>query len=231
LVNGAKKPCSMSASMNLLTASAVLPGPDARPALAILLIQADSPGMSVRPFWGTNVLAAAQSNEVRLENVHVPDRYIIRATPEDPGRLDNLQTAAFIWFELLVTSAYVGAAGELVSRILDRARGSLHDRAAAAVHLESAVALTEGMARAVRDGVAGDDAVAAVLVTRFAVQKALAAATELAVELLGGIAFISSDEIAYLASAVQPLSFHPPSRTSTAGALVDYFAGGPLVLS
>ncbi|HEY1572012.1 MAG TPA: acyl-CoA dehydrogenase family protein [Pseudonocardiaceae bacterium] len=231
VVNGAKKPCSLSGSMNLLTASAVLPTDDGRPALSVLLIPSDSDGITIHPFWSSDILAAAQSDEIRLADVHVPDRLIIRATPEDPGRLDDLQTAAFIWFELLVTSAYVGLASELVSRVLERGRGSVSDRGALCVQMESAVALTEGMARAVRDGVEGDEAVATVLVTRFAVQKALAAAADLAVELLGGIAFISSSEIAYLLSAVHPLAFHPPSRTSTAQALVDHFAGGPLVLA
>jgi hypothetical protein len=105
------------------------------------------------------------------------------------------------------------------------------DRAALGIHLESAVALTEGMARAVRDGEGGDDAVAGVLVTRYAAQKALAAAADLAVELAGGIAFITSSEIGYLSAAVHPLAYHPPSRTSTAQALADYFGGRPLLLS
>jgi alkylation response protein AidB-like acyl-CoA dehydrogenase len=231
VVNGAKKPCSLSASMDLLTASAILPGEDGRPALAVLLIPAASPGLSVRPFWSTTILAAAQSDEVRLVDVRVPDRLVIRATPDDPGRLDDLQTAAFLWFELLITSAYVGAASELVGRVLQRSRGSVTDRARAGVLLESAVGLTEGTARAVRDGIDGDDAVSAVLVTRFAVQEALAAASSLAVELLGGMAFIGSDELAYLSAALRPLAFHPPSRTSTVDALVQHFAGGPLVLS
>ena len=231
VVNGSKKPCSLSASMDLLTASVTLPDADGNPSLAILLVPADSAGISRHPFWSSNVLAAAQSHEVRLSDVHVPDRLIIRATPEDPGRLDDLQTAAFVWFELLVTSAYVGAASALAELVLERSRGSVTDRNTMGIHLESAVALTEGMARAVRDGIEGDDAVAAVLVTRFAVQKAILAAADLAVELLGGIAFISSPDIAYLASAVHPLGYHPPSRTSTAQALVDHWAGGPLLLS
>jgi alkylation response protein AidB-like acyl-CoA dehydrogenase len=231
LVNGSKKPCSLSRSMDLLTASVILPGEDGNASLAILLLPAESPGISIHPFWSSDILAAAQSDEVRLTDVHAPDRLVIRATPEDPGRLDDLQTAAFVWFELLVTAGYVGAASELTERVLARGRGSVTDRAALGVHLESAVALTEGMARALRDGVVGEDAVAAVLVTRFAVQKALAAAADQAVELLGGIAFITSSEIAYLSSAVRPLAFHPPSRTSTTQALVDYFAGGPLLLA
>jgi alkylation response protein AidB-like acyl-CoA dehydrogenase len=231
LVNGAKKPCTMSASMSLLTASAFLPDDNGNQQLVILLVPADSEGVSVHPFWSTDILAGAQSDEVRLKDVFVPDRLVIRATPEDPGRLDELQTAAFVWFELLATSAYVGVASELTERVLAARRGSINDRAAMATQLEAAVALTEGTARAVDGGLTGDEGVAAVLVTRFAAQKALAAATDLAVELLGGIAFIGSAEIAYLSSAVRPLAFHPPSRTSTAEALVDYFAGGPLLLS
>jgi alkylation response protein AidB-like acyl-CoA dehydrogenase len=231
LVNGAKKPCSLSGSMDLLTASAFLSDEDGIPRLVILLVPADSAGISRHPFWASDILAAAQSDEVRLRDVFVPDRLVIRSTPDDPGRLDDLQTAAFVWFELLVTSAYVGVASELAERVLAGRRGSVSDRAVLGIALESAVGLTEGMARAVDEGAAGDEAVAAVLVTRFAVQRALAAASDLAVELLGGIAFIRSSEIAYLSSATHPLAFHPPSRTSTAEALVDYFDGGPLLLS
>jgi alkylation response protein AidB-like acyl-CoA dehydrogenase len=231
VVNGAKKPCSLSSSMEFLTASAILPDEDGRQSLAILLIPAEAPGVTVHPFWGSEVLAAAQSHEVRLTDVFVPEHLIISATPEDPGRLDDLQTAAFVWFELLVTSAYVGAASTLVERVLANKRGSVTDRAAAGIAIESAVALTEGMARSIMAGSAGDEAVAGVLVSRYAVQQALATAADLAVELLGGIAFIESSEIAYLTAAVRPLAYHPPSRTSTSQALVDYLAGGPLILS
>lgn len=232
-VNGSKKPCSLSQSMNLLTASVLLPGDGegAAPSLAILLIPAESAGITRHPFWASPILAGAQSDEVRLEKVHVPDRLVIRATPEDPGRLDDLQTAAFIWFELLVTSAYVGVVSTLAEEVFRRGRGSVSDRCNLGIHLESAAALTEGTARALRDGEGGDDAVASVLVTRYAAQKALAAASDLAVELAGGIAFIGSGEPGYLAAAVHPLAYHPPSRTSTSQALADYFGGGPLLLS
>ncbi|MEX5633369.1 acyl-CoA dehydrogenase family protein [Parafrankia sp. FMc2] len=231
LVNGAKKPCSLSGSMSLLTASVSVPGENGAPTLAVLLIPADSPGITIHPFWSSPVLAAAQSEEVRLADVFVPDSLLIRTTADDPKRLDDLQAAAFVWFEMLVTSAYVGAASTLVELVLARGRGSVSDRAALGLHLENAVALTEGVARAVRDGLDGDEAVSAVLVARFAAQTAIGLATDLAVELLGGIAFITAPEIAYLCSAVRPLGFHPPSRTSTADALVEYWAGGPLVLA
>lgn len=230
MLSGSKKPCSLSGSMDLLTASVAL-STEGTDSLAVALVPAHSPGISVHPFWSSWVLAAAQSDEVRLTDVRVPDELVIRTRPDDPHRLDDLQTAGFVWFVMLISSVYVGAASALAAQVLDGGRGSVTDRAAVAVGLESAVGQLEGVARAVDDGLSGDDAVAAVLVARYAVQAALAATTDLAVELLGGIAFIRSSDIAYLSCAVRALAFHPPSRSSAAEPLLDYFAGGPLRLS
>jgi isobutylamine N-monooxygenase len=227
-LNGAKKPCSLSRSMDLLTASVSLPREDGPAALAVLLIPADSAGISVHPFWSSPILGAAQSDEVRLRDVYVPESLVIRGTPEDPGRLDDLQEATFVWFELLITSAYVGAASALAELVLERGRGSMTDRAAMGIQVEAAVALTEGTALAMRAGLAGADSVAAALTARFAVQKLLIDAAGQAVELLGGIAFIKSGEIAYLSSALHALAFHPPGRGSSSPHLVEYYGGGAL---
>ncbi|MFJ3644396.1 acyl-CoA dehydrogenase family protein [Streptomyces sp. NPDC090108] len=230
-VNGEKKPCSLSQAMDLLTASVAVVDGEGRQSLALLLIPADSPGISVEPFWGTPVLAAAQSDLVRLTDVMVPRELVISSTPEDQRRLDDLQTAGFTWFELLVTSAYTGVAAALVSRVLEAGRGSVSDRAALGVRLQAAVDLQEGAARAVADGVGGDEAVASVLVARYASQDLLAGAVDAATEMLGGMSFVGSPDVAYLASAVRALAFHPPSRGSLAAQLVAYFEGNPLHLS
>ncbi len=241
LVNGAKKPCSLSRSMDVLTASVLVEEPGAAGggaeggggavSLALMLIPAGSPGIEVRPFWSSPVLAAAQSDEVRLTDVAVPEELVVISTAQDQHRLDDLQTAGFTWFELLTTAGYVGAASSLAARVLSAGRGGTHQRAELAVRLDAAVALVEGAARALEDGVDGDEAVAAVLTARYAAQDLLTGAVAAAVELLGGMAFISSPEVAYLAAAVHALAFHPPSRGSVAAELADYFAGGPLRLS
>ncbi|KAB2343693.1 acyl-CoA dehydrogenase family protein [Actinomadura rudentiformis] len=230
LVNGGKKPCSLARSMDLLTASAAVPV-EGTSTLALLLIPASSPGISVHRFWLSNVLAGAESHEVRLADVFVPADMVIRTEPADPDRLDDLQTTGFAWFEMLATSVYVGAASALVEQALARGRGSVTDRAQAAIELESAVALVEGAARAIGEGLTGDAAVSTVLVARYAAQRALRAAGDMAAELLGGIAFMRSPDIGYLVAAVRPLAYHPPSRTAMAEALVDYFTGQPLRLS
>jgi alkylation response protein AidB-like acyl-CoA dehydrogenase len=230
LVNGGKKPCSLSRSMDLLTASAAVPV-NGTPTLALLLIPASSPGITVHKFWLSNVLAGAESDEVRLTDVFVPADLVIHTEPAGPDRLDDLQTTGFAWFEMLATSVYVGATSALVEQALAGGRGSVTDRAQAAIQLESAVALVEGAAQALDQGLTGDAAVAAVLVARYAAQPALRAAADMAAELLGGIAFMRSPDVGYMVAAVRPLAFHPPSRTAMAQALVDYFAGQPLRLS
>jgi len=229
-VNGVKRPCSLAQSMDLLTASVAVPV-DGAPSLAVLLIPADTAGISVHPFWTNPVLAAAESEEVRLTDVHVPDDLVIRTAPDDPSRLDDLQSAGFIWFELLISSVYAGAASALAERVGKAGRGTVTDRASLGIAMESAVALLEGAARLVDSGITGDEAVAGVLVARYAVQDLLIRVANQAMEMLGGIGWIKDPDVAYLASAVRPLAFHPPSRASAAEALVDYFDGGPLRLS
>jgi alkylation response protein AidB-like acyl-CoA dehydrogenase len=230
LVNGGKKPCSLARSMDVLTASAAV-SVDGTPTLALLLIPAGSPGVTVEKFWLSNVLAGAESDEVRLTDVFVPEDLVIRSSPDEPDRLDDLQTIGFGWFEMMATSVYVGATSALVEWALTMGRGSVTDRAQAAIQLESAVALVDNAARAIGDGLTGDAAVSAVLVARYAAQQALREAADLAAELLGGIAFIRSPDIAYLVAAVRALAYHPPSRTAMAEALVDYLTGQPLRLT
>ncbi|MDK9495472.1 acyl-CoA/acyl-ACP dehydrogenase [Streptomyces katrae] len=230
-VNGSKKPCSLSGSMDVLTASVQVTEEDGRSALALMLIPASSPGVTTRPFWGTPVLAASQSHEVRLTDVEVPEDLVIHSTPEDADRLDDLQTAGFTWFELLATSSYVGAASALVAQVLAGGRGSAPERAQLALRMDAAVSLVEGAARSLEDGTGGDEAVAAVLTARYATQDLLSQTVDQAVEMLGGMAYIRSGDVAYLASAVRALAFHPPSRASVAAELAEYFAGGPLRLS
>ncbi|MFL6143060.1 MAG: acyl-CoA dehydrogenase family protein [Labedaea sp.] len=231
LINGSKKPCSLARSMDLLTASVAMPMPDGSPAMGLLMLPANTPGVSVHPFWSTFALAGAESQEVRLTDVLVTPEHIIAPDPEVMAQLDELTTVGLIWFQMTVCATYVGVASALVEKVLERARGGVSDRAGLAVKIESAAALTEGLARRVMDGETDNDTLAAALVTRFAVQDAVAAATAQAVELLGGIAYIGSSDVAYLAAATHAIGFHPPSRVSMAGGLVDYFTGYPIVVS
>jgi alkylation response protein AidB-like acyl-CoA dehydrogenase len=231
LINGSKKPCSLARSMDLLTASVGLPMADGSTAMGLLMLPARTPGVSIHPFWSTFALAGAESQEVRLTDVLVTPEHIIQPDPEFAVQMEKLTTVGLIWFQMTVCAAYVGVASALVERVLEGGRGSVAERAGLAVRIESAAALTEGLARRVMDGETDNDTLATALVTRFAVQDAVSAATSQAVELLGGIAYIGSSDVAYLAAAAHAIAFHPPSRSSMAQGLVDYYAGYPIVVS
>src|SRR5581483_5855299 len=198
LINGAKKPCSLSRSMGLLTSSVAVPRPDGSTEMGLLLLPAGTPGISVHEFWSTFPLAAAESNEVRLTAVFVEPTRILRPPPDLVAQLSELEEAGTIWFLMTV---------------------------------EAAAMLTEGVARRVMSGDTGNDCAAAALVTRFSVHELLTQALGLAVELLGGLSFIKSPDVAYLTAAMQAIGFHPPSRTSMTDALLDYYAGKPLVMA
>jgi alkylation response protein AidB-like acyl-CoA dehydrogenase len=228
LVSGAKKPCSLSESMNLLTASVALPVEGGGTELAVLLIPRDTPGVSVHPFWRSWALAGAESHEVRLREVFVQDELMMRTEPADGGALDELQTVGLIWFELLITASYLGMVSALVERVLAADRGSPTEQAEVLTRVETAAVLLDGVARMVMDGAVDNEALARTLVSRYAAQDALGAAVRQAVELLGGMAYVRSAEVAYLAAASHGLSFHPPSRSSITGPLLEHYRGSPL---
>ncbi|GGZ01564.1 oxidoreductase [Streptomyces olivaceoviridis] len=231
LLNGSKKPCSLSKSMGLLTASVGVPQSDGSTAMGFLLLPADTPGISVHPFWKNFALAAAESNEVRLTDVFVTDSQILQPPAELADELSELQEVGLVWFQMIVCAAYTGMVSTLVGRVLERGRGSATDRANLVTRVESAAALTEGLARRVMDEDLGNDCLAAALTTRFTVQDLLSASVNEAVELLGGMAYVSSADVSYLATAAHAIAFHPPSRTSMTDGLLDYYAGRPLIVA
>jgi alkylation response protein AidB-like acyl-CoA dehydrogenase len=227
ILNGSKKPCSLSRSMDLFTVSTPPPeGMDA--GLAAVIIPADTPGLDRRPFWQSPILAGAESDEVIMRDVRVAadDFFPLGG----PGRQNSVQDRGFLWFELLSTASYLGMASALVERVLLSERGGPTEQVSLATEVEGAMAALEGVARAMVPGEWGNDELARMLLVRYAVHGAIDRAASLAVELLGGMAFIRSPEVSYLLAAVHVLPLHPPGRLSAAKSLNGYLVGGPLVL-
>ncbi|WP_409235467.1 acyl-CoA dehydrogenase [Streptomyces sp. PA5.6] len=228
LISGSKKPCSLSRSMDLLTASVALRGADGGTEMGLLVLPADTPGISVHDFWSTFPLVGAESHEVRLTDVFAGAEHVLRAPANADERLDELNEAGVIWFQMIVAASYTGVASALVDLVLRHERGSADERARLCLLIDSAASLVDGVARRIMDDDLGNDCAAASLFTRYSVQDILTRTVGQAVEMLGGMAFITSPKIAYLASAAQAVVFHPPSRMSMSEAVVDYFAGKPL---
>lgn len=228
VINGSKKPCSMSKSMDLLSASVAIPGAEGDTEMVLLLLPAATPGISIHPFWAAPVLTGAESDEVRLTDVFVDDRLVIPAGTGEQGELDELQTVGFVWFELLITSCYLGMASALTERVFRKGKLGSETLAALGVRLETATILLEGVARLLSERPVDNSALTKTMIARYGAQDAIADVVTMSVEALGGMSFITSPEVAYLASACRCVSFHPPSRSSTHAALTANFAGDVL---
>src|SRR5579863_2805330 len=196
IVSGVKKPCSLTWSMNLMSASVAVTDPGTgTDRLAIVLIPADSAGIERAPFWKTTALAAAESDQVTLNQVFVPDALIFY--PQDGESMDPIQARGFVWFELLVAASYLGAATNLAERVMARGRGSDEDRAGPAIELEAAAAALEHTASVAATAGDNDALLARALSVRFATERAIERVVMSATATLGGMSFIESPEIAY----------------------------------
>ena len=225
-VTGVKRPCSLARSMDLLTASVLIPRSDgAGDELAVVLIPADSPGVSVSGFWGSFALAGAESDQVTLDDVLVPEDLVVRPDTTPGQQLDDVQTAGFLWFELLMTASYLGAASNLVERVVLNERVTEAERVRLVVEVEAAMGAVENVARQVTVSALNPDLLAEALYVRYAVQDTIARVVPRAIELLGGLNFMSADDIGYLAASVNGLGFHPPARAKMSGPLARYLTG------
>jgi alkylation response protein AidB-like acyl-CoA dehydrogenase len=228
-VSGVKKPCSLTWSMDLMSASVAVADPDGGPdRLAVVLIPAETAGIERSRFWQSEALAGAESDQVTLHDVLVPEALVF--WPADGETMDPVQARGFVWFELLVSASYLGAASRLADRVVEQGRGTDEDRALLAVELQSAAAALEHVAGAAGAGEDNDDLLARALFARYATERTLERVVPAAAAAAGGMAFIGSSEIAYLLGVTRALAFHPPSRPAASGPLARYLAGSALIL-
>lgn len=231
-ISGVKRPCSLARSMDVLTASVLVPREDGQgDELAVALVPAESEGVTVSGFWSSAFLAGAESDQVTLNEVVVPPELLLRTAATAQGGIDELQTAGLIWFQLLMTGSYLGTASALVERVLLNDRIPEPERVRLFVETEAAAAAAEGLARSVDDGDLGESALAQALYVRYGVQDVIARVVPRAVELLGGLSFMTSDEVGHLAACANGLALHPPSRARMTGPFADYLADRPLTIA
>lgn len=227
VLNGSKMPCSLSRSMDLLTASVMMADEDGVDRLAVALIPAGSAGLEVRPFWKSPVLAGAESDQVVLTEVELDPAMVVFTQVTADAVPDELNLAGFLWFELLLTAGYIGVASALVERVLDKAGGP-QDPTPFLVDIEAAMLGVESVARAMDTEAWSEALLVDALAARYAAQDAIARTSTACQAALGGMAFITAPDSTYLASAATGLTFHPPSRSRMGAPLREFLNGAPL---
>lgn len=208
VVTGSKKPCSLARSMDILSLSISLS--DDSSSYGVAIVPASSPGISVRNFWNTPVLAAAESHQVILTDVVVPDELVIKITKSAVAEQITVQDVGFVWFELLMCGAYLGILGRLVVLAIASTDAPQAQRISA--EYSSTVRHVLNFASEIDNGI-GPESLSSALALRCVVETFIERAVPHCLDAIGGIEFVTNPEIQYLASAVQCLRFHPPSMS------------------
>jgi alkylation response protein AidB-like acyl-CoA dehydrogenase len=229
LISGRKKPCTLTYSMDFLSCGLSVEAEDGSHRRAVGLVPADSAGIERRPFWKSDILAGAESEEVILADVHVPDDFVFAI--EDPDQLDPVEVTGYVWFQLALSATYLGIVSGLVERLLRSGKGTVEERGGVIARIEAQAAAVDGIAYGLDAREDRERLLARALATRLALQETIEGVAMRCAELLGGMAFIGSPEVAYLLSASRALAFHPPGRIPASRALDEYARGGGLDLA
>lgn len=227
IITGSKKPCSLSHSMDLLTASIEVVSHNGKlNNVAVALIPAKAKGIERRKFWDSWILAGAESDEIILDKVLVEDKLVFPLI--EKGKIEPTQISGLLWFELLISASYLGIASALVEKVINYGKGIPSEVALLGIETEGAMAALEGIALSMNVNKKDNDLLGQMLFVRYSVQRAIERSTTLAVELLGGMPFVKSSEVSYLYSAARALAFHPPSRISMCEHLTNFMVGKPV---
>lgn len=227
-ISGSKKPCSLTHCMDILTAGVALKDADGNKRTGMAIISASTPGIKRQHFWNSSVLAAADSHEVVLEDVFVSQDRVIIADGTDEQLEQSIRIAeirGLSWFQLLVTSSYLGIASALLERVFNQNKGDLGERTRLFIELENAMTALEAAAHWLEMDQIDEALLPKMLVVRLAAQSAIERSSILATELLGGLSFITAPEIGYLYSASRALAFHPIGRKAAEPLLMEYATG------
>ena len=229
LLTGRKKPCSMTYSMDFLMCGLSAETEEGVWSRAIGLVPADLPGIERRPFWKSHVLAGAESDEVVLTDVHVPEDFVF--VVDGSAYLDPVEVTGYTWFQLALATTYLGIVSGLVERVLASGKGASEERGFVLAQVEAHAAGIDGIAHGLDERGDRETLLASALATRIAVQSTIETVAMKCAELLGGMAFFGSSEVAYLLAASRAMIFHPPGRIHATRALDEYIRGGLLDLT
>jgi alkylation response protein AidB-like acyl-CoA dehydrogenase len=97
--------------------------------------------------------------------------------------------------------------------------------------IEAQAAAIDGIAYAMEAGEDREPLLARALAMRFTAQGVIESVAMRCAEMLGGMAFMESPDVAYLLAACRAMAFHPPGRLYATRALDQYSLGGSLDLT
>ncbi len=227
-INGRKKPCSMTHCMDIITLGIAEKNPDGSKRTGMAILPANLPGITRHQFWNTSVLAAADSHELRFEDVRISEDQILLSSEDNPEKdqiIAGAETSGLCWFEIVATASYLGIVSGLAEKSLMNDKVNPHERAKLGSELECAQAALDGAVRIMETAEVEQSLLAKILFIRFGIQRQIEQSAMLGAELAGGLNFICNGNMALLLSASRCLAFHPISRKAAEPMLAQWLSG------
>lgn len=227
-INGSKKPCTMANCMDIITLGIAEKQIDGSKRNGMAILFANQPGITRHQFWNTSVLAAADSHELRFENVRVTENQVLLAD-DDQSEISQIVAAAEItglcWFEIVASASYLGIVSGLAEPVLLNTKIDPYERARLGGELESAQAALDGAIKIMEIATVEQSLLSRILFIRFTVQRIIEQCAMHACELSGGLSFVRDEQMTMLLAASRCLAFHPISRKAAEPILAEWLSG------
>lgn len=214
-VTGLKRPCSLSAQMDVMSLMVELRAPDGTPeGFAQAFVAADGEGLSREPFWESPVFLAAQSHAVRLDAVQTPADRVFPLRGEVGLRF---ATDCYAWFQLLIAASYLGVASCVADATVPARRAATRGWSDAAAGLRE---LEDGLIEAALcfdEGGSAVDRLNLAVSARDRIEDEIGVLGGRLLRAAGGAAFAKTGFYTTLTGALNAIAFHPPQRGARDG--------------
>lgn len=233
--NGKKRPCTMANVMDAMLLGLTYTNEAGNPEIGAAFIPRSTEGVTASKFWGADVLTNSDTHSVDLENVYVPQEYMLlsgelnaQTDKQNLGVAPNktADNAVSCWFQVLASAMYLGVAATLMNKALLEKNGHAIEKSNMVVDYESTMIGLIATAEKIDNQIFDQSMLTQCLSMRYSTQMTIERMSDRAFEILGGIHFIKSKELAYLLTACRLISFHPPSRSAASEDLLANYRKG-----
>ena len=222
---GRKSFGSMTPVWTFLGIHGMTSGSDTEPPQIIhAFLPRDSKGVTIKETWDTIGMRATRSDDTLLENVFIPDEYIVRALPTGFGGADAFVSTLFAWFLISIGSIYYSIGRRALDLTLERVKEKKtlgltrslahhpavqHDVAEMVMELESILPFLESTANDWCAGVAHPDWVIKLLSVKYKATVGAWKVVDAAFELGGGFSAFRKNEMERLFRDARLGRLHP----------------------
>lgn len=204
LLNGSKKPCTLSSIADHYVMSTTLNGQ-----LTLINLYAKQQGISIQSFWNLDIFKYCDNNELIFENVHIQQQQRCYLNNE---QLSLCLIYGLSLFNYFAVSTYIGISDSLIRTIPDKLKNlesikikliefqNINDTLLFQIHSICCKALLF------------EDDLSSILNLRYLVENNLQQIKDFTLNNIGGIEVMKYPIILNLTNHLEMLKYHPTSR-------------------